>query len=185
MTGQACKNSGIFTVFHSIRRPYITIKLPPRYEHASTPTQSVPITGQRNMQLPPSLEWHVWSSSSGNNCHAVHRSPSFSALVCDCTVGFEPCSILSAKLYFTSSTLAIMPGEHLKRLFLWCNKYAYTWGFPPSFMIGWCRPLIQTNVEVHWLWLQLRIWTFSTSTITYLLDCTTPVTVAKPLNYFD
>ena len=21
-----------------------------------------------------SLEWHVWSSSSGNNCHAVHRS---------------------------------------------------------------------------------------------------------------
>ena len=24
-----------------------------------TPTQSLPITGQRNMQLPPSLEWHV------------------------------------------------------------------------------------------------------------------------------
>ena len=32
-----------------------------------TPTQSLPITGQRNMQLPPSFEWHVWSPSSGNN----------------------------------------------------------------------------------------------------------------------
>ena len=53
-----------------------------------TPTQSLPITGQRNMQLKPSLEWHVWSSSSGNNCHAVHRSPSAGASVCDCTVGF-------------------------------------------------------------------------------------------------
>ena len=53
-----------------------------------TLTQSLPITGLRNMQLPPSLEWHVWSSSSGNNCHAVHRSPSSGASVCDCTVGF-------------------------------------------------------------------------------------------------
>ena len=50
--------------------------------------QSLPITGQRNMQLPPSLEWHVWSSLNGNNCHAVHRSPSSGASVCDCTVGF-------------------------------------------------------------------------------------------------
>ena len=25
------------------------------------------------------LEWHVWSSSSGNNCHAVHRSLSSGA----------------------------------------------------------------------------------------------------------
>ena len=34
------------------------------------------------VQLPTqSLEWHVWSSSSGNNCHAVHRSLSFGALV--------------------------------------------------------------------------------------------------------
>ena len=38
--------------------------------------------------LPPSLEWHVWSSSSGNNCHAVHRSRSSGASVCDCIVGF-------------------------------------------------------------------------------------------------
>ena len=37
--------------------------------------------------LPPSLEWLVWSSLSGNNCHAVHRSLSSGASVCDCTVG--------------------------------------------------------------------------------------------------
>ena len=71
------------------------------YGHASAPTQSLPITGQRNMQLPPSLEWHVWLSSSGNNCHAVHRSLSSVASLCDGTVGFLPCPILSAKLYFT------------------------------------------------------------------------------------
>ena len=53
-----------------------------------TSTQSLPITGQRNMQLLPSLEWHVWSSSNGNNSHAVHRSPFTGASVCDCTVGF-------------------------------------------------------------------------------------------------
>ena len=35
-----------------------------------------------------SLEWHFLSSSSGNNCHAVHRSLSSSASVYDCTAGF-------------------------------------------------------------------------------------------------
>ena len=35
-----------------------------------------------------SLEWHVWSSSSGNNCHALHGSLSSSASVYDCTMGF-------------------------------------------------------------------------------------------------
>ena len=34
------------------------------------------------------LEWHVWSSSSGNNCHVVHRSLSVGASVYDCTMGF-------------------------------------------------------------------------------------------------
>ena len=34
-----------------------------------------------------SLEWHVLSSS-GNNCHAVHRSLSSGASVYDCTMGF-------------------------------------------------------------------------------------------------
>ena len=35
-----------------------------------------------------SLEWHVWSSSSGNNCHVVHRSLSSGASVYECTMGF-------------------------------------------------------------------------------------------------
>ena len=35
-----------------------------------------------------SLEWHVWSSSSGNNCHAVQRSLSSGVSVYECTMGF-------------------------------------------------------------------------------------------------
>ena len=68
-------NSGIlfFTAFYSIRRPYITIQTPTRrYGHASTPPQFLPISGDRDVSLLLSLEWPVWSSSSGNNCHAVH-----------------------------------------------------------------------------------------------------------------
>ena len=41
------------------------------YGHASTPPQFLPISGDRDVSLPLSLEWPVWSSSSGNNCHAV------------------------------------------------------------------------------------------------------------------
>ena len=42
--------------------------------NSSTPTQS--------------LEWHDWSTSSGNNCHAVHRSLSSGASVYECIMGF-------------------------------------------------------------------------------------------------
>ena len=34
------------------------------------------------------LEWHVWSSSSGNNCHTVQRSLSSGASVYECIMGF-------------------------------------------------------------------------------------------------
>ena len=44
------------------------------YHLSSTPT------GTR------SLKSHVWSSSSGNNCHAVHRSLSSGASVYECTM---------------------------------------------------------------------------------------------------
>ena len=45
----------------------------------------------------PSLKSHVWSSSSGNNCHAVHRSLSSGASVYECTMGiFLPRPISSA-----------------------------------------------------------------------------------------
>ena len=35
-----------------------------------------------------SLEWHIWSSSSGNNCRAVQRSLSSGASVYECIMGF-------------------------------------------------------------------------------------------------
>ena len=36
-----------------------------------------------------SLEWHDWSSSSGNNSHVVHRSLSSGASVYECIMGFS------------------------------------------------------------------------------------------------
>ena len=50
-----------------------------RYGHGSTPRQFLPISGDRDVSLSLSFEWPVWSSSSGNNCHAVHRSLSSGA----------------------------------------------------------------------------------------------------------
>ena len=47
---------------------------PPSYIIVQSPTQS--------------LEWRVWSSSSGNNCHAVHRSLSSGESDYKCTMGF-------------------------------------------------------------------------------------------------
>ena len=105
-----------------------------RYGHASMPPRFLPITGHRNVSLPPSFEWHVWSSSSGNNCHAVHRSLSSGASLCDGTVGFLPCPILSAKLYFTNTMCwyrqnfisctvpsgSLFHPAMLSLLFLWC-----------------------------------------------------------------
>ena len=56
--------------------------------NSSTPTQSPT----------RSLKSHVWSSSSGNNCHAVHRLLSSGASVYECTMGifFLPRPISSA-----------------------------------------------------------------------------------------
>ena len=53
----------------------------PSYKIAQLPTQYLPITGHRDVSLQLSLEWHVWLSSSGNNCHGVHRSLSSGASV--------------------------------------------------------------------------------------------------------
>ena len=57
--------------------------------NSSTPTQSPT----------QSLEWHVWSSSSGNNCHAVHRSLSSGASVYEFTMGILACPILLANFH--------------------------------------------------------------------------------------
>ena len=60
----------------------------PSYIIVQSPTQYLPITGHQNVSLPLCLEWHVWLSSSGNNCHAVQRSLSSGVSVYDCTTGF-------------------------------------------------------------------------------------------------
>ena len=58
--------------------------------NSSTPTQSPT----------RSLKSHVWSSSSGNNCHAVRRSLSSGASVYECTMGiFLPRPISSANFH--------------------------------------------------------------------------------------
>ena len=64
------------------------------YGHASTPPQLLPISSDRDVSLPLPLEWPVWSSSSGNNCHAVQRSLSSGASVYESILGF---------FFFTSS----------------------------------------------------------------------------------
>ena len=50
--------------------------------NSSMPTQSPTRSPTR------SLKSHVWSSSSRNNCHAVHRSLSSGASVYECIMGF-------------------------------------------------------------------------------------------------
>ena len=74
------------TVLCSINRPYITFKLP--HGDMDTPPQLLPISSDRNVSLPLSLEWPVWSSSSGNNCHPVQRSLSSGASVYESIMGF-------------------------------------------------------------------------------------------------
>ena len=77
--------------FCSIRRPYITFKLP--RGDMDMPPQFLPISGDRDVSIPLSLEWLVWSSSSGNNCHPVQRSLSSGASVYESVMGY----------FFTSS----------------------------------------------------------------------------------
>ena len=79
-------NSTQLSSFCSIRRPYITFKLP--RGDMDTPPQFLSISGDRDVSLPLSLEWPVWSSSSGNNCHAVQRSLSSGASVYESIMGF-------------------------------------------------------------------------------------------------
>ena len=80
---------------NSTRRPYITFKFP--RADMDTPPRLLPISGDRDVSLPLSLEWYVWSSSSGNNCHPVQRSLSSGASVYESIMGsFLPRPISSA-----------------------------------------------------------------------------------------
>ena len=49
------------------------------YYQPSTPARFLSIIGHWDVSLPLSSVWQVWSSSSGNNSHAVHRSISSGA----------------------------------------------------------------------------------------------------------
>ena len=74
-------------VSNSVRSLTVWLLVLTELYNSSTPTQSPT----------QSLEWHVWSSPSGNNCHAVQRSLSSGASVYECIMGFLPCPISSAK----------------------------------------------------------------------------------------
>ena len=64
-----------FSIFFcSIRRPYITFKLPRRDKDTPLRLCNLPDLRRLGCVTSAHLEWPVWSSSSGNNCHAVHRS---------------------------------------------------------------------------------------------------------------
>ena len=72
---------------HLVSTPTVWLLVLTELYNSSTPTQSPS----------QSLEWHVWSSSSGNKCHAVQRSLSSCASVYECIMGFFPCPILLAR----------------------------------------------------------------------------------------
>ena len=76
-----------------------------RNGHASTPPQFLPISGNLDVSLLPSFEWHVWSTSSGNNCHSVHRSLSSGASLCDGTVRFFTLSHIIRQTVFYNTLL--------------------------------------------------------------------------------
>ena len=74
------------------------------------------------------LELHVGTSSSGNNCHAVHRSLSSGASVYECTMGnFLPRPISSANptrfpLITAIRMCHLLPVHHLGMAFLAGSK---------------------------------------------------------------
>ena len=77
------------TVLCSIRRPYITFKLPRGY--MDTPPRlrnffRCLAIGMCHFRF--LLEWPVWSLSSRNNCHAVQRSHYSGASVYESIMGF-------------------------------------------------------------------------------------------------
>ena len=81
----------------------------PYHTSSITPSSTVTVTGTvltsvltelYNSSTPTrsptrSLEWHDWSSSSGNNCHAVHMSLSSGSSVNECIMGFTLSNFIS------------------------------------------------------------------------------------------
>ena len=75
-SGVAFLTTLVYNSVRSLTGTHLTSVLTELY-NSSTPTQSPT----------RSLKSHVWSSSSGNNCHGVHRSLSSCASVYECTMG--------------------------------------------------------------------------------------------------
>ena len=82
--------------------PYHISSITPSPTVTATVTRNSVLTELYNSSTPTrsptqSLKSQIWSSSSRNNCHAVHRSLSSGASVYECTMGiFFPRPILSA-----------------------------------------------------------------------------------------
>ena len=74
--GVAFPTTLVYNSVRSLTGTHFTSVLTELY-NSSTPTQSPT----------RSLKWYVWSSSSENNCLAVHRSLSSGASVYECTMG--------------------------------------------------------------------------------------------------
>ena len=104
------------------------------YYQSSSPMRSLPITGHWDVSLPPSLEWHVWSSSSGNNCHAVHRSLSSGASLCDGTVRFFTLSHIVSQAVFYTTYISELSRCNRWLSTCWLPRWIHQATFSPSVM---------------------------------------------------
>ena len=88
-----CNSSGVQRPLRPDVALPTTSRLPPTPTLTGTGTRTSVLTELYNSPTSTwsptrSLEWHDWSSSSGNNCHAVQRSLSSGASVYECIMGF-------------------------------------------------------------------------------------------------
>ena len=138
-----------FNAFCSIRRPYITFKLP--CGDMDTPPRLLNFF--RDVSFPLSLEWPVWSSSSGNNYHAVHRSLSSGGSHFFFTAQWEfllPCLLLWAKLYFTSSyNLFVL---------IYCIRILCDWSFRPCHNITDISYF--ASIYLFFIWSNWSLWRY-------------------------
>ena len=112
------------------------------YVHASTPPQFLPISGDRDVSLPLSLEWLVWSSSSGNNCHVVQRSLSSGAIVYE-------------RFFFTSSHFICQfpptrfPLITATRMYHFLPVHYLEWHFWPGQKVKTYHQLRESSMSTH------------------------------------
>ena len=84
-----------------------------------------------------SLEWHVWSSSNENNCHAVHRSLSSGASVYDCTMGFYLGSYCQPSPHTRFLPITAIGMCHFRRL--WNGKFGRVEGQYTTQSLVWVQ----------------------------------------------